>query len=346
VRVARYIHSGVQDWKDLPDAHFARALAHVLAVLRQLRSNRTEKIATAAGLAGALMKPVMSNHVVQLVEMDLPQLDAINTYVSGAVKALQPFFANCVDIIYNNLATPMLTWAELQAKMATAAGVTLNVTAFAYSGIDGSTFDITFSSAGPRVVRAAAAAVPAAADEGEDEGEGEGQDENEDDDEDESEDDDGHEGAEVDGASAVQFLAEQLQEQQAADDQELDNEDDDDDHDDNDDADGNGSEDDDDDNNDDDDDDDEGGGRRGGWVGSSSSSSSSSTSSSSLFQLGGCCRCGRGCWQGRRRRQGACCHWRNDPEGAQLQGACWAARVGGTNGTCFSAGGQRSAEAA
>ena len=47
----------------------------------------------------------MSNHVVQLVEMDLRQLDAINTSVSGAVKALKPFFANCVDIIYCNTAT-------------------------------------------------------------------------------------------------------------------------------------------------------------------------------------------------------------------------------------------------
>ena len=47
VRVARYIHSGVQDGKDLLDAHFVHALAHVLVGLRQLRSNRTEKIATA-----------------------------------------------------------------------------------------------------------------------------------------------------------------------------------------------------------------------------------------------------------------------------------------------------------
>ena len=131
VRVARYIHSGVQDGKDLLDAHFARALAHVLIGLRQLRSNRTEKIATAAGLAAALMKPGMSNHVVQLVEMDLRQLDAINTSVSGAVKALKPCFTNCVYIIYGNLTTPMLTWAELQAKMATTAGVTRTVTAFA-----------------------------------------------------------------------------------------------------------------------------------------------------------------------------------------------------------------------
>ena len=56
----------------------------------------------------------MSNHVVQLVEMDLRQLDAINTSVSRAVKALKPCFTNCVD-----------------TKLATAAGVTLNVTAFA-----------------------------------------------------------------------------------------------------------------------------------------------------------------------------------------------------------------------
>ena len=56
-------------------------------------------IATAAGLAAALRKPGMSNHVVQLVQMDLRQLDALNSCVSGAVKAQKTYFANCVDII-------------------------------------------------------------------------------------------------------------------------------------------------------------------------------------------------------------------------------------------------------
>jgi hypothetical protein len=99
VRVDRYIHSGVQDGKTLLDAHFARALAHLLAGLRQLPDNRTEKIATPRGLAAALMKPGLTNHVVQLVEMDLRQLDAINTVVAAAVKGLTPFFSNCVDIV-------------------------------------------------------------------------------------------------------------------------------------------------------------------------------------------------------------------------------------------------------
>jgi hypothetical protein len=63
VRAARYIQSGVLR-RELLDAHFAGALAHVLAGLRQLHCNRTEMIATAAGLAAALRKPWMSNHVV------------------------------------------------------------------------------------------------------------------------------------------------------------------------------------------------------------------------------------------------------------------------------------------
>ena len=71
----------------------------MLAGLRQLHCNRTEMIATAAGLAAALRKPGMSNHVVQLVQMDLRQLDALNSCVSGAVKAQKTYFANCVDII-------------------------------------------------------------------------------------------------------------------------------------------------------------------------------------------------------------------------------------------------------
>jgi len=84
--------------------------------------------------------------------------------------------------------------AQLREKTTTADGVKLHVTAFSYSDVDGSTFDITFSSVGPRVVRAAAAAAA-------DVNEGEV----------ESEDEDGHDGADVDNAAAVQTVAEQLE---------------------------------------------------------------------------------------------------------------------------------------
>jgi len=51
VRVARYVHSGVQDGKDLLDAHFARALAHGArcAVAASLQPDREDRHGGGAG---------------------------------------------------------------------------------------------------------------------------------------------------------------------------------------------------------------------------------------------------------------------------------------------------------
>jgi hypothetical protein len=51
VRVARYVHSGVQDGKDLLDAHFARALAHGArcAAAASLQPDREDRHGGGAG---------------------------------------------------------------------------------------------------------------------------------------------------------------------------------------------------------------------------------------------------------------------------------------------------------
>ena len=104
------------------------------------------------GLAAALMKPGLTNHGVQLVEMDLRQLDAINTVVAAAVKGLTPFFSNCVDIVYapTPLAEGRLSWAQLLLQAATNRSI-------AYGQILG---DHNASVAGQAAILAYAAAPP------------------------------------------------------------------------------------------------------------------------------------------------------------------------------------------
>ena len=154
VRVERYVHSGVQDGKGLLDAHFSRALAHVLGGLRNLSANRTSKIATTRGLAQALARPGLSNAAVQLVELNLAKLAAIEAVIAPAAKVLQPYFSRCGEIEYPAVVRG-LTWEQVIQKLRVAGGVVLPLTAFAYSSIDGTSFKITLT-------RAIGAAAPTA----------------------------------------------------------------------------------------------------------------------------------------------------------------------------------------
>ena len=128
---------------------FARALAHVLSGLRQLKRNQTAKIATARGLAHTLCRPGISNHAVQLVEMDLARLDDVGAVAAAAVKALKPFFSNSVDVFYaaRPAGETLLTWDKVLETMATSGGVVVAMTAYAHSGIDGKSFKVTLSAA-------------------------------------------------------------------------------------------------------------------------------------------------------------------------------------------------------
>ena len=50
-------------------------------------------------IASSLSRPGITNHAVQLVEMDFELLNNVDNIAAAAVKALMPFFSNCVDIL-------------------------------------------------------------------------------------------------------------------------------------------------------------------------------------------------------------------------------------------------------
>ena len=146
--VERYLHSGIQAGKCLIDAHFARALAHILNWIARIRQNRTFSVATERGLADILSKPGLQNHATQLVSLDSSRLELLNDLITVVSAKLKKYFNQCADIIYHPIPDDQLSldcsyeysWNSLKGIIHD--GVTLQITAYAHSNVDGTRFAI------------------------------------------------------------------------------------------------------------------------------------------------------------------------------------------------------------
>lgn len=140
-KVLRFIHTGVQSGKCLIDAHFAHAANHVKRFVVSKDGIRRVNIATERGLYRALARPGLKNHYVQLVQLDHNKLEQWESILEPAIIKLKAIFNQCAEIDYKTeIVQPTISITELHEKLSLEAGLTLKFCAYAYSGIDGTTF--------------------------------------------------------------------------------------------------------------------------------------------------------------------------------------------------------------
>lgn len=145
VKVTQYIQTETQDGKGLIDAHFARAMAHVLRFMRASQRNRIRAIATPRGLAAALAwGGGIQNTGVQLVRLNREKLDLIDRILRKARRGIKKYFSRCNEVLFHGPAPGLpdiLTEADLHD--AARSGRVFKFTAFAYSGVDGATVEVS-----------------------------------------------------------------------------------------------------------------------------------------------------------------------------------------------------------
>mmetsp|Transcript_36273 Transcript_36273/g.53193 ORF Transcript_36273/g.53193 Transcript_36273/m.53193 type:complete len:218 (+) Transcript_36273:2043-2696(+) len=88
----------------LVDAHFARAMQHILRFMKYWQRNRIRAIVSPRGLAAALAwKGGVRNSAVQLVRINSERLQQLSTSVEAVVQKLSMYFTRCCDIQYGNI---------------------------------------------------------------------------------------------------------------------------------------------------------------------------------------------------------------------------------------------------
>jgi hypothetical protein len=135
LKVERHVFTETQDGKGLIDAHFARAMAHVLKFMRTSQRNRIRAIATPNGLAYALAwGGGVTNSCVQLVRVDRAKLQALAEHVNKCAGSLSKVFSRCNDISYSHLDRPMVQLSDIQAAREESVAFTIAVRAYSNVG--------------------------------------------------------------------------------------------------------------------------------------------------------------------------------------------------------------------
>lgn len=146
IKVRAIVHTGVQSGKGLIDAHFAHAARHVQKYLLKYKTNKRVSIATEAGLYHALSQKGMQNHGVQLLEIDNDSevlWTSWMTILEPALNQLKKTFSTCAEIMFDHdIEQESMSVDVLHEKLSSEKGITLKFRAFAYSGIDGTNFDV------------------------------------------------------------------------------------------------------------------------------------------------------------------------------------------------------------
>lgn len=121
----------------LIDAHFARAMAHVLRFMRLARRNRIRAILTPRGLAHALAwADGINNSSVQLVDVQYEKLAGVIKLLQPLKTKLEPYFSRCNEMVF--FQSPGSPLDSVEAITAAAREERqFKFTVFAFSGIQG-----------------------------------------------------------------------------------------------------------------------------------------------------------------------------------------------------------------
>ena len=99
VKIVRHISTETHDGQGSIDAHFARAMAHIIRFMRTARRKRIRAIATPAGVAHALAwEGGVRNSAVQLVRMDAARITQLTALTKRVVALLKRRVARVSDV--------------------------------------------------------------------------------------------------------------------------------------------------------------------------------------------------------------------------------------------------------